>query len=153
MATDPVPPAVPLSREIDLLLFEAAGAAMAVDASEVLGIVRAAEAEANGIPVATLDAMLTGSGSACPAHGSVLLFRDGDRISGLGVAELDSIQVVAIETIRLLPPLLASGDGPRPFWGVLPRGSGVVLLIDPHRLTGLTSPPAAEAAARRGHEP
>jgi hypothetical protein len=137
MANDPVPGTAALPREVDFLLFGAAGVAIGVEASQVQGIVRASQAEASGIPVATLDGILARGGGASPTDGTVLVFRDGGGTSGLAVDGLDSMESVAIEAIRPLPQLLASGGGPKPFWGVLPRGPEVVLLIDLQRLAGL----------------
>ncbi len=141
-----------LPREIDFLVFQAAGVPLAVEASQVTGIVKSLQAAERGISVASLDEILRRSGRAAPAVKDVLLFCDGEKTWGLGIERLDSIQPVSIETIHLMPALLASSGGSGPFWGALIREDKVVLLIDLHRLITLFPCRAAQRASTGGHE-
>ena len=123
--------------EIDLLLFRSDDVNMAVDTDQVASIISAELAAQQAIQFEALSGLLGRPGAAAEATSKVLLFRDGEKTLGIGISELDSILSIKTDIIQPLPELLLHGGGLRPFWGVIPRGSAVVLLIDLFRLKGL----------------
>lgn len=126
-----------IPRKIDLLLFNFAGMNMAVDADQVEGIISSEQAEERTIVVGGLSGLLGMGTTAVVARSKVLLFSDEEETYGLGIDGLDSIEHVNIGAIQPLPVLLSDLAGVRPFWGVIPRGNEVILLIDLFRLKGL----------------
>jgi len=135
-----------IPQEIDFLLFHSAGVHMAVEISQVEGIIGPAQAEQRGISFGMLNRILGTAGAASSARSKVLIFQDGDKTCGIGIDELNSILPIKIETIQPLPELLCSVAGVRPFWGAVPRGNEVVLLIDLFRLKSPISLPAETTA-------
>jgi hypothetical protein len=133
-------------REIDLLLFHVAGVNMAVCTAQVDSIIGQAQAEQRGISSGMLNEILGMSETISRSSSNILLFRDGEETYGIGIGGLDSILPVKIGMIQLLPEILSCVSGTRPFWGVLPRGNDVVLLMDLYRLKGLISQRAETAA-------
>lgn len=142
MANERTGEAGSLPESLDFLMFCSAGVSMAVDASQVAGVVSPGQAGQCGISIGILSEILGMEGVIHPASLKVLLCRDGGDTYGIGVDRLESIVPVPIGAIRLLPAHLLSPAGPRPFWGALPRGKDVVLLVDLYRLRGLGSVPA-----------
>ncbi len=135
-----------LPAEVDFLMFSAAGVRMAVDASQVDGIMSPGQAGEGGIAVRVLSEILGAEQAASPASQKILLYRDGGEACGIGVDSLDSIVPVPTGTIRLFTEPLLSQAGLRPFWGAVPQGKNVVLLIDLYRLKGLKSCKAGATA-------
>lgn len=131
-------------------MFSSAGVPMAVDATQVEGIMSLAQAEECGIAVVMLGDILGMRCETSPASLKVLLYKEeageGGETYGVGVDRLDSLVPVPIGALRLLPEPLLSHAGPRPFWGAIAQGKHVVLLIDLYRLKGL-KPCKATAAA------
>ncbi|MGC2061375.1 MAG: chemotaxis protein CheW [Thermodesulfovibrionales bacterium] len=126
-----------LPVELDFLMFCSAGVSMAVDAIQVDGIMSLEQAEQRGISVRILNEILGMGSVVSPASLKVLLYKDGEETCGVGVDDLDSIVPVPIGAIRLLPEPFLLSAGTRPFWGAVPRGNDVVLLIDLYRLKSL----------------
>lgn len=126
-----------IPREFELLLFLSAGVNMAVDTAQVDGIISSEQAGQREIIVGALSGLLGMGPAAAIARSKVLVFRDGDETLGIGIDELDSIVMVKIDAIQPLPDILSHCAGSRLFWGVLPRGNTVVLIIDLIRLKDL----------------
>lgn len=139
MAEGGLAPHGQVPREIELLLFHSAGVNMAVETSQVDGIISSEQAAQRAIIFGALSGLLGMGGTASPASSKVLIFRDGDETYGIGIDELESIMPANLDAIQPLPDLLSSVAALRPFWGVIPRGNGVVLLIDFFRLKSLIS--------------
>jgi len=128
-------------------MFSSAGVPMAVDATQVEGIMSLAQAEECGIAVVMLRDILGMRFETSPAFLKVLLYKEeGGETCGVGVDRLDSLIPVPIGALRLLPEPLLSHAGPRPFWGAIAQGKHVVLLIDLYRLKGLKPCKATTAA-------
>jgi len=135
-----------IPKEIDFLLFRAAGASMAVEAAQVEGIISREQAEQRAIKVGLLGRLLGADGAIVDAPSKVLLFRDGNETYGIGINALDTMVREKIGTLQPLPELLSHVEGLQPFWGVLPRENEVVLLIDLFRLKSLIGNQAEQFA-------
>ncbi|MHB8880564.1 MAG: chemotaxis protein CheW [Thermodesulfovibrionales bacterium] len=139
MTNDEDTAAAALPPEMDLLVFTAGGLKMAVDTGGVDCIMGPEEAQQLGVSFCTLNEILEPGKEDSPAARTVLLYRVGDEDRGLGVDGLDEIMTVPIGAIQPLPWPLSNFAGPRLFWGIVQRGSDLVLLIDLYRLNILKS--------------
>jgi hypothetical protein len=135
-----------LPTEMDLLMFNSAGVIMAVDTVQVDCIKSSEQAEQHGICSRALNEILGLGKEASPAFSTVILYKNGVEVYGLGVDELDAIVTVPTKAIQPIPAPLLYFSGPRLFWGVFLHGNNVVLLIDLYRLKGLKSYKAVATA-------
>lgn len=126
-----------LPAEMEFLIFSAAGIKMAVDTGQVDCIMGFHQAEQQGVSSFGLSEILGLANETAPEPSTVILYRNGSGVCGLGIDRLDEIASVPIETIQPLPQPLSYFAGPRIFWGVVLRGNDAVLLIDLYRLKSL----------------
>ncbi|TAN40367.1 MAG: hypothetical protein EPN25_07850 [Nitrospirae bacterium] len=128
-----------LPPEMDLLMFTAAGLKMAVDTFGVDCIMSSEEAQQLGVSFSTLNEIFGFGKEGSRAEKTVLLYKTGNEARGISVDGLDAIMTVPTGAIQPLPWPLSNFAGPRLFWGIVQRGSDLVLLIDLYRLNVLKS--------------
>lgn len=146
MTNDNKAAASALPAEIELLLFNTAGITMAVDTYQIECIMSYKQAEQQGISFCRLNEIPGFADETSPASSTVILCNNGVEAYGLGVDRLDEIISVPIAAIQPMPEPLSNFAGPRLFWGIVPQGDDVILLIDLYRLKSL-NPCTAVATA------
>lgn len=121
---------------LSLLLFEAAGCLMALQASEVARLLTPASHTAVADEVSAsrdgidLDEYFAG----CRSEGPWLQWRRGKQAAWLRVRRVLEVAPCAIVTLSPMPALLRADRLAGAFWAAGVRGDDVFLLLDPGRL-------------------
>lgn len=132
MASEPDSPRAVLPAEMPLLVFQAAGVAMGVEAAAVEGIRDVREARQSGIAFESLAELLGLGAAAAPSK--VLIFKGRPEPYGVGIDSLVAVIVLPTSALQPVPQPLSFYRGPRAFWGVAVQDDKVVLLVDVDRL-------------------
>lgn len=125
-------------QEIQILIFTVSGVRIGVDADQVDEMMDIEMAEERELTIYHIHKkVLFGSMPVVYQTPKVIVIKDGSTPYGVIIDHPNEIAAVNVASIQPLPRLIACAS-PSPFWGVVARHDGIVLLIDCNRFSGGT---------------
>lgn len=132
---------------LPVIVFTVKGVRMGTEVRQVSELLDVREAEARALKTARFDEYIRVRGPAPPAEGRrALVVKGGPVPRGIVVDAAEDVTDIAVESIRPIPPLIASASASRAVWGVAMRDDGIIVLVDVSEL----GRDAREAAGPQG---
>ena len=133
-------------REIEILVFNVMGIRLAVETSQVSGIMDLEHTVDRDVPVFGIpDLLKINFGHVSYKSPKVLLVKCDSSIIGIVVDRLEKVEALGLERIHPMPVLIEKCNGAKAIWGSVVDGDEVLLLIDFYKLPCCS--PSAESGA------